>query len=151
MKLALLAAGWLAGAFIGLKVDPPTLPLILLLLAALATGAIFRLYRLPLWPIALAAVLLLALLRVESAAGPAAPLFTEDGEAVTLQGRIVDDPEAGPQRIKLVIAVEAMAGQAGLQPLETRVLVFAEPPDTLLSIREPPYFRYGDTRQLKRA
>ena len=145
MKLALLAAGWLAGTFIGLKFDPSTLPLILLLLAALATGALFRLYRLPLWPMVLSAVLLLALLRVESGAGPAVPLFTEDGEAVTLQGRIADDPEVGPQRIKLVIAVDAVAGQNGLQPIDTKVLAYVEPPDALLSVREPPYFRYGDT------
>ena len=145
MKLALLAACWLAGAFIGLKVDPPTLPLILLLLAALATGSLFRLYRLPLLPMALAVVLLLALLRVESAAGPADPLFTEAGEAVTLQGRIVDDPEVGPQRIKLVIAVDTLLGQAGPQPHDTKVLAYVEPPDSLLSIRQPPYFRYGDT------
>ncbi len=96
MKLALLAAGWLAGTFIGLeldglkfdglKFDPSTLPLILLLLAALATGALFRLYRLSIWPMVLSAVLLVAVLRAESAPGPAVPLFTEAGEAVTLQG-----------------------------------------------------------------
>ena len=59
MRLALLAAAWLAGVYIGLRSDPPAFPLLLLLLATLAAGLLLRLHRLPLWPLVLTAVLLL--------------------------------------------------------------------------------------------
>ena len=144
MRLGLLAAALVAGVFIGLRVDVAALPLLLLLLATLATGVILHLYRRLLWPIVLAGVLLRALLRVEATDGPLTPLATADEQTVTLRGRVSDDPEATGQHIKLILDVEAVDRSDGLVSLQAKVLVYAEPPDSLVSLREPPFFRYGD-------
>ena len=144
MRLGLLAAAWVAGIFIGLRVDVAVLPLLLLLLATLTTGIILHLYRPLLWPALLAGVLLVALLRVEATDEPLMPLAAEDGETVTLRGRVMDDPETTAQRIKLLLDVEAIDRGDGLVPLQAKALAYAKPPDSLVSFREPPYFRYGD-------
>ena len=144
MRLGLLAAAWLTGTFIGLNTDSHTLPLLLLFLAALAGGPLFRLYQLSLWPIVLAAVLLLALLRVEATDRPPPQLASEDEQAVTLRGQISDDPEGTPRRTKFTLDVEAIDRGDGLDPVKATVLVYADPPDSLVSLREAPFFRYND-------
>ena len=108
MRLGLLAAAWLAGTYIGLRTDSPAFPFLLLFLATLAGAPLLRLYRLSLWPIVLAAVLLLALLRVEATDQPSPRLVSEDEQQVTLRGKISNDPEATSQRIKFTLAVEAV-------------------------------------------
>ena len=145
MRLGLLAAAWLAGVLVGLQVDVAVLPLMLLFLATLAAGSALYLCRRSLWPALLAGVLLLALLRVEATDQLLTPLATEDGQTVTLRGRVADDPEATAQRIKLLLDVEAVDRGDGPVPLQAKALIYAEPPDSLVSLREPPYFRYGDT------
>ena len=145
MRLGLLAAAWLAGVFIGLRFSSDVLPLLLLLLAILAAGGVLYLYRRSLWPAVLAGIFLLALLRVEATDEPLAVFVTQDDERLSLRGRVVDDPEAVAQRIKLVFEVEAVDRGDGMVPLHTKALVYAEPPGSLVSLREPPYFRYGDT------
>ena len=144
MRLGLLAAAWLAGTYIGLRTDSPALPLILLFLGTLACGPLLRLYRLSLWPMVLATVLLLALLRVEATDQPLAHLATDDGQQVTLQGKISNDPEATSQWIKFDLAVEAVDRGNGLESIEATVVAYAEPPDSIVSLREPPYFRFND-------
>ena len=59
MKLAFLAAAWLAGTMLGLEVDPPLAPVVLLLLALLPLALVFRTFRWSVWPALLAGVLLL--------------------------------------------------------------------------------------------
>ena len=49
MKLALLAAAWLAGIFLGSRVDAGLLPVVLLLLAALPAAILLRLLGRSLW------------------------------------------------------------------------------------------------------
>ena len=144
MKLGLLAAAWLAGTFIALRWDPALLPLSLLLLAALSGGVLIRFYHLPLWPVVLAAAALVAVIRAEAYDDPVPPLATSDGQTVTLQGRVVNDPEATRKFFKLVIKAEVIDRGGGDQPFPFKVLVYAEPPTSLASSREPPYFRYGD-------
>ena len=149
MRLGLLAAAWLAGIFIGLRLDVSAFGVLLLFLALLAAGPLLRRYRLSLWIAVMAGVLLIALLRVEAGDEPVASLATEDGQAVTMRGRIIDDPEATRQRIKFVVAVEAVDRGEGLMPHSAKALVYAGPPDSLVSLREPPYFRYGDALQIE--
>lgn len=144
MKLGLLAAAWLAGTFIALRLDPALLPLSLLLLAALSGGVLIRFYHWPLWPMVLAAVALVAVIRTEAYDDPLALLATRDGQTVTVRGRVVNDPEATRQLFKLVIEAETIDRGVGDQPFPFKVLVYAEPPPSLVSSREPPYFRYGD-------
>ena len=80
MKLAFLAAAWLAGTMLGLDVDPPLLPVGLLMLAILLLALLSRAVHRPVWPALLAGVLLLGLLRVEAVPGAAAPsLLRDDG------------------------------------------------------------------------
>ena len=145
MRLGLLAAAWLIGVSIGLRIDVAVLPLLLLGLATLATGTIFYIYRRFIWPAVLAGALLLALLRVEVSHNPLTPLAAEDGQNVALRGRISDDPESTGQRIELVLDVESIDRGDGPEPMKAKALVYAQPPDSLITSREPPYFRFGDT------
>ena len=121
-----MVAAWLGGTYIGLNTDSHILPLLLLFLAALAGGPLFRLYRLSLWPIVLAAVLLLALLRVEATDRPLPQLASEDEQPVTVRGKISNDPEATPQLIKFTLDVEAIDRGDGLVPFDATVLVLSQ-------------------------
>ena len=92
--------------------------------AALSGGLLLRLHRLSLWPVVLAAILLLALLRVE-ATGPPLPLLTvEDQQRVTLRGTISNDPEAAPRSVEFTFAVEAVDRGGGMEPIEATVLAY---------------------------
>lgn len=144
MKLALLVAAWLAGVFLGLRVDAAPLPILLLLLAVLPVAFLLRLGRRPLWPAVLAGLLLLGLWRVEVTSGRSTPLAVKDSEAVTISGRIIDDPEATAQRIKFVLAVDAVDRGAGMASVSGKALVYADPPPSLVSQRDGGFFRYGD-------
>ena len=149
MRLALLVAAWLAGVVLGLEAEIDAAPVLLLLLATPPAGLLLYFRRYSLWPAVLAGVLLLGLLRVEAADAPQALLVTEERQTVTIAGRIVDDPEATRQRTKFVLEVESVDRGTGREPLNAKVLVYAEPPNSLASSREPPFFRYGDTLVLE--
>ena len=140
----MLVGAWLGGTWLGLRADAAPLPVLLLLLAAIPAGILLRMARLSLWPALLVALLLLALFRVEVTEDSGPPLVSQDRQPVTVQGRVVTDPEATRRQSKFVLAVEAIDRGGGLAPLESRVLVYADPPESLLSQRRDPYFRHGD-------
>jgi competence protein ComEC len=148
----LLVAAWLAGVLLGLYIDADLLPLLLLLLAALPLGLLLRIAGRSAWPAVVVGIGLLALLRVEATDAPPAPLVTTDGQPVTLRGRIVSDPESTARKVKFVLAVAAIDRGDGWQPLRwdrRRSLVYADPPVSLLSTGEAPYFHYGDSLLLQ--
>ena len=144
MKLGLLASAWLVGTIIGLRMDPVVLPLALLVLAAIAGGIMTRFCHWPLWPVVLAAVVLVAAIRATADDDSLMPLATSDGQTVTIQGRVVNDPESTQRFFRLEVEADAIDRGSGFHPFSFRILVFAEPPPALVSSREPPYFRYGD-------
>ena len=144
MRLALLVGAWLGGTWLGLRADAAPLPVLLLMLAAIPAGILLRMARLSLWPAVLVGLLLLALFRVEATEDSGPALVSQDRQPVTIQGRVVTDPEATRRQTKFVLAVEAVDRGGGLAPLESRVLVYAEPPESLLAQRRDPFFRYGD-------
>lgn len=149
MKLALLVAAWLAGILIGLSLEAGILPVALLLLAALPAGLLLRLLGRSLWPVLLVVVLLAGLLRIEAWEVTASPLAVQGKETVTLRGRIVNDPEATARRIKFVLSVAEINREGETTRPEAKALVYASPPPSLLSQRDDPYFRYGDTLLLE--
>lgn len=149
MKLGLLAAGWLCGVFTGLQTDAAFLPVALLLMAALAGSALLLFCRSSLWPMLLAVALLLALLRVGVAENPNLLFPAADGQTVTLQGRITNDPESAGRHIKLLVSVDSLDLGSGLTSFHANILTYAEPPASLISLREAPYFQYGDTVTVK--
>lgn len=114
MKLGLLAAAWLAGIFLGSRVEAGLLPVAFLLLAALPLGVLLRLLGRSLWPVLLVAVLLAGLLRMEVSDVPDNPLAVQEKETVTLRGRVANDPEATARRIKFVLTVEEI-NRAGVR------------------------------------
>lgn len=144
MKLGLLASAWLVGTIIGLRLDPAVLPLALLVLAAVAGGIMTRFCHWPVWPVVLAAVVLVAAIRTPADDDPLTPLASSDGQTVTIQGFVVNDPEATQRFFRLEVEADAIDRGSGFQPFSFRVLVFAEPLPALVSSREPTYFRYGD-------
>ena len=145
MKLALLAAAWLAGIFLGSRVDAGLLPIVLLLLAALPTAILLRLLGRSLWPVLLAVVLLAGLLRTEAFQVTEVPLAVQETETVTLRGRIDNDPEATARVVKFVVSVEKIDRAGKISRPDTKALVYASPPPSLISQRDDPHFRHGDT------
>ena len=149
MKLAFLAAAWLAGTMLGLEVDPPLLPVGLLMLAILLLALLSRAVHWPVWPALLAGVLLLGLLRVEAVPGGAAPSLLRDDGPTVLIGRISDDPEPTARRIRFPFDVNAVDEAGVMKPVSARILVYATPPESLLARRDGGYFRYGDELRLE--
>ncbi|MCI0865132.1 MAG: DNA internalization-related competence protein ComEC/Rec2 [Chloroflexi bacterium] len=144
MKLALLAAAWLGGIFLGLRVDTGALPVLLLVLATLPLALMLQIaWRFP-WPAVLAGILLLGLLRIEVAGPPAAPLAVVESQRVALTGRIIDDPQATARSVKFVLEVDHIDRGSGMTPQTGKALVYAQPPPSLVAIREANYFQYGD-------
>ena len=144
MRAGLLAAAWLAGTYIGLRVDASIFSLLLLFSATALAALLLRLQQLPVWPLLLASILLLALVRVEAAGEPSPPLALVDSEPAELRGRIANDPEATARNIKFTFSVEAVDRGGGMEPVEGKALVYAEPSPDLVAARSPPFFRYGD-------
>ena len=73
---------------------------------------------------------------------------------VTVRGKVADDPEATGGRIRFALDVETLDGQPGqLDPgfsgAGNRLLVYAHPAPELVSQRPLPYFRFGDSLELK--
>ena len=134
----------MGGTWLGLHADAAPLPVFLLLLATIPAGILLRMARLSLWPAVLFGLLLLALFRVEATEDSGPALVSQDRQPVTVQGWVVTDPEATRRQTKFVLAVEAVDRGGGLAPLESRVLVYAEPPESLLAQRWDPFFRHGD-------
>lgn len=149
MKLALLVAAWLAGIILGLRIGVGLLPVVLLLLAALPAGILVRLLGRSLWPALLIVVLLAGLLRIEAFEVPDDPLTVLESEPVTLRGRISNDPEATARLVKFVVSVEEIDRAGETARPDAKALVYASPPPSLISQRNDPYFRYGDTLLLE--
>ena len=115
------------------------------------------------WPALLLALLFLGLWRYETAETPPPSLVAQSEQQATLRGRIVNDPEATATRIKFrleVWAIDRGRNELGLnkarqtvtprnwEPQSGKVLVYADPPHSLVRERESPYFRYGDRLEL---
>jgi competence protein ComEC len=148
MSLTLLVAAWLMGMLLGFKFNLAPLPLLLLALSALPLGILLYLAGRSVWPAVLAGVLLLGLWRVEID-DKAVPFTLADSQQVWLRGHITNDPEATTQYIKFILEVESIDQATGWQKQLGQVLVYTEPPPSLVLAREPPYFRHGDVVTLQ--
>ena len=149
MKLAFLAAAWLAGTMLGLKVDPPLLPVGLLLLAVLLLALLVRTFHWPVWPALLAGVLLLGLVRVEALPGAVVQSLSRDDGPVALVGRISDAPEPTARRTRFAFDVTGVDEAGVVKPVNAKILVYATPAESLLAKRDGAYFRYGDVLRLE--
>jgi len=149
MTLAFLVAAWLAGLLLGIRLEVTALPILLLALAMLSLGGLLRLSGRGASLAILAGVLLLGLFRVEVTGDPTTGLVLHESQQVVLQGRIVDDPETTPRRFKFALEVDAVDRGEGWQTQSGKILAYADPPASLVSVRDPPYFRYGDALTLQ--
>ena len=149
MKLVFLAVSWLAGLVLGLLIEAQPLPLMLLFVAAFPMGVFFFLNRWPVAPVLMAALLLVAFWRVEAGEQPAPELAVQDTQQVVLTGWIRDDPEAAGGMFKFAFTVDTVDRGEGPLPLPSRVLVYAQPPDSLVHRRRPPFFANGDRLELR--
>jgi len=144
MRLAFLAAAWLGGVLIGLEIQMPLAPLLLLLGASISMGLALRLRRLSVFPAVQAVMLVRGAWRADSVSGPLLPLASKGAATVAVEGRISSDPELSGRRVKSTVDLSGADFGSGLVPLDNRILVYAEPPDDLVARRSPPYFEYGD-------
>ena len=152
MKLTALAAAWLVGLALAYGwYDADPLPILLMGGSLLTAALAGRLWGVPVWPAVLVGVCLLGLWRFEAAqASP--PAILVQGQ-VSVQGRVVSDPEGTSTRTKFTLELEAISRNAGWQggewaEQEGKALVYAHPPAELVDQRSRPYFRYGDHLQL---
>lgn len=144
MRLAFLAAAWLGGVLIGLEIQMPPAPLLLLLGGSISMGLALGLRRLSVFPAVLAVMLLLGAWRADSGSAPLLPLASQGTAKVAVEGRISGDPEFSGGRVKFTLDLSAADLGSGLVPVANRILVYAHPPDDLVARRSPPYFEYGD-------
>ncbi len=144
MRLLYLAAFWLAGICLGLAVDARPWAAFLLFLATIPIGFLVYLAKRSLGPVVLAGLLLLAFWRVEAAQQPISPPYFLGQQQAVVTGRVVDDPEARSRNIRFTLAVDTIDLGSGPQEVSSRILVYAEPPPSLVSRREAPFFQYGD-------
>ena len=127
MKLASLVAAWLIGVLIGLETRTPLLTLLLLLSGSVTFGLALRQRGLPVFPAALALLLVLDDWRGESVSDPipipAAPSFAGQSEVeVTLRGRISSDPEFSGGRVRFEPEVRAVKFEPEGMPLDGQEL-----------------------------
>ena len=154
MKLTTLAAAWLVG--LGLAhswYDAAPMPLLLLGGAALTLALVCRRLKWSPGPALLVAVCLLGLWRYEVSQGSSPPLLIETQGPVSVQGRIVNDPEATTTRAKFTLQLMAISRSSSGKAAEWigqegKALVYAQPPAELVAQRKAPYFRYGDRLDL---
>ena len=139
----MLSAAWLAGVLAGLSVVLDTSFLLLLAgaLGLAATG--FWAVRLPVMPAVLAVVLLLGVVRAEMHSGQkdGSELI---GKEVIASGAIVDDPETAGRLVRFELHVSQVTVGGTKKEIDERWLVYADPPEDLVSHRGAPFFRYGD-------
>ena len=146
MKLALLTAAWLAGLGLGLRLDVPALPLLLLLLACPPVGLLLRLLHRPVAPALLAAVGLLGLLHAGASSGPVDLFPVRDGQNVTLTGRIVDDPITLYRHTRFTLAVDSIASiesSGHPVPASGKVLAYVSTPYPRMTGQGLGPIRYG--------
>ena len=145
MKLLSLLAAWIGGLLIGTWADVSLLSLLLFLVAAttlLLLAIVLKQYP---WPAFLGIVLLLGLLRVEATEQPSSFDLVAGNSPVSLRGVVSSHPEPRSRGVQFVLSTGALDRGTGFQEWRTKVLVTATPSPELISIREKPYFRYGDT------
>ena len=144
MTLLLVAAAWLAGLLLVLRLELPPLPLLLLAMGATSLGLALKTAGWNPLPTILVGVLLLGCWRGET--GNVLDLVLEPGKGLeaTFRGRIADDPEPARRSVRFVLAIDSVDRGAGWREQRGKVLVYASPPEEMVAIREPPYFHHGD-------
>ena len=143
MRLGLLSAAWLAGVLLGL---PSGVDLLVAWLLAGSAGLLaigLLVARLPSFPALLAVVLLLAVVRAELHETDEASL-SAIGREVIATGSIADDPETTARQVRFEMRVSQIQVDDKTREVGESWLVYAAPPDDLVSRRKAPYFRYGD-------
>jgi len=68
---------------------------------------------------------------------------------MTLRGRIDNYPEATARVVKFVVSVEEINRAGETSHPDAKALAYASPPPSMISQRDDPYFRYGDTLLLE--
>ena len=155
MKLALLTAAWLAGLGLGLRLDAPALPFLLLLLACPPVGFMLRLLHRPVAPALLAAVGLLGLLHAGASSGPVELFPVRDGQNVTLTGRIVDDPITLDRHTRFKLAVDSIASIESSEfsmrpvPASGKVLFYVSTPYPQTAGQGTDPIRYGNLVRIR--
>ncbi len=148
MKLVPLVAAWLIGTFIGLEVAVDINALLIFLAASVILGAIFLLARFPITVPVLLLVLVLGAFRTEELSSPRVPLPDSSREA-TIQGVVVSDPEASGGSVEFHLEMDQIEANDAPVEADGKLLVYARPPLGLAAARSSPFFRYGDSLELK--
>ena len=149
--LIFLTAAWLVGLLLGILAEAPALPLFLLASAGLPLGLLLVLSRWPVFPVVLAVLLLLAFWRVEVSEKGLPDPAGGDGRAAALTGWVRDTPRTAGGMVKFPLSGTTIDFGNGPDEFRSQILVYAQPPESLVSSREPPFFAYGDALTLEGA
>ena len=149
MTLAWLAAAWLAGLFLGSRLDVAPEALLLLAGASLALAAGTRVvHRTPL-PFVLIAFTFLGFWRTETLPVPGLPTLEGDVQTAGLRGSVSSDPETARRSVRFVLSVSEIEAGNDWEPASGKILVYAQPPPNMVTERSPPYFLPGDVVELR--
>ena len=149
MRLLLLAAAWIGGVWLGLEADFRPAAIYVLLAACLTLGLCIFLLRWRLFPVAVAALLLLGAWRAGAIEFPAQPLTTADQQQVLVTGIVAADPGATSRQVRFELEVSGIDRGDGNEEASGRLLVYAAPPAELAARRPSPHFRYGDVMTIQ--
>ncbi len=160
MLLTTLAVAWVAGLLAGRAINVPVDVLALWGVGVVALGAASAIARTKQRRLLLLGCIALAVMLVGMAWGDhssdtavdadLAPLFS--GDAVTLRGQVISDPERIGSLYRFRLGNLAVAPEVGgneWQQIIGTILVTADPTSTLSKERTAPHFHYGDTLELK--
>ena len=150
MRLIYISGAFVLGVFLGSWIEPSSLPFLITGGVLVLPLVFFRNRRVVLF-LVMAVFLMLGLGRgAASAPDPKEASLSQyhEREEVRLQGLIVGYPEPREALSQFRFRVSAVDSDGGSEKVSGTVLVRARPSPELVELREPPYFRYGDTLRL---
>lgn len=150
MKLVYLSGALVLGVFAGSSLEPAALPFFIAAGSLALVAGLGRRHRYALY-LVLVAVLLAGFGRGTSEA-PGSTNETlsryHEGSVVEVEGLIANYPEPRGALTQFRFHVTRLRAGEAWEDASGAVLVRAPPSPELAGLREPPYFRYGDTLRL---
>ena len=146
MTLSLLAIAWVAGIYLGARLDLSQPAIGLFLSASVLLLALLVSARRSLLPALLVVALLVSVLRVEIFGGDQTSSLAAYHSRLPIQveGVVVRDPEATGPFTRLRLRVDRLNAAHEWVEVQGDVLVTLRESSELVRLRDPPYFRYGD-------
>ena len=150
MTLLALAASWLAGVFLGVRLDVPTPALGLFAVASILLTALLAVSRRSSLPALLLAALMLGTLRAGFLGDDGGSMLASyhSRTPVQVRGLVINDPEAVGTATRFRLAVDRIRPDGGWVTVSGDMLVTLGDYAEVADRRKRPHVRYGDLLML---